>query len=113
MITYALRRLIELVPTVLILTIFVFVVMRLLPGDPIQAAIGPAEASHLTPEQRAALTRELGLDKSWPVQYVDWLKGVLSGDWGKTLVGRQPLDTLIRDKVTISLQVMFSAWLLA
>ena len=107
---YLVRRSIEIVPTVLIVTVFIFVLMRILPGDPITAEVGAAESGHLTPAQRAELERRLGLDRPWPVQYVRWLRGVLTGDWGRTITGRQPIGDLIAKRARISFQVGLLAW---
>jgi peptide/nickel transport system permease protein len=107
---YLVRRGIEIVPTVLIVTIFVFVLMRVLPGDPITAEIGAAESGMLTEGQRAELERQLGLDKPWPVQYLRWLQGVVTGDWGRTITGRQQITDLIEKRAWVSLQVGLIAW---
>lgn len=110
---YIARRAIEIVPTILIVTLFIFVLMRLLPGDPITAEVGAGESGNLSPGQRAELERQLGLDKPLPVQYAIWLRGVLTGDWGRTITGRQPIAALIQKRAVISAQVGLIAWAVA
>ncbi len=73
------------VPTVLILYTIVFLVLRVLPGDPILAALG---TKHIPPEELEALRRQLGLNKPLYVQYFDYLWRVLHGDFGTSLVVR-------------------------
>jgi peptide/nickel transport system permease protein len=101
---------IELAPVLVIISIIVFVLIRLLPGDPIEAVLGP-EAGTLDPEQRQVLERQLGLDQPIPVQYVQWLKRMVQGDWGRSLVSRRPVADEIRQRLTRTLQVALCAWL--
>jgi peptide/nickel transport system permease protein len=109
---YVARRLIGMVPVLLILSALVFVVLRVLPGDPLAAFAG-TDAGKLAPEQQAALRQTLGLDDPLPVQYLTWLGGVVRGDWGRTLVGREPIGDLIKRRLAVTLQLGVSAWLLA
>jgi peptide/nickel transport system permease protein len=109
---YAARRLIQMAPVLLILSMIMFVMLRVLPGDPLSAFAG-TDAGKLAPEQQAALREQLGLNDPLPVQYVNWLTDLLRGDWGRTLVGRQPIDTVIKNRLAVTLQLGVFAWLLA
>ncbi|MEX2230485.1 MAG: ABC transporter permease [Dehalococcoidia bacterium] len=110
--TYVARRVVEMVPVLLILSVIVFLVLRLLPGDPLNAFIGQ-EAGVMTPEQRAVLMEELGLNRPLPVQFADWLVSLLRGDWGKSLISQQPVAALVAARLNITLQLAVVAWLVA
>jgi len=78
---YLVRRALQSIPVVFGLSALIFVISRVIPGDPVRLALGP-EASQ---RQVEALRTQLGLDQPLPLQYVDWLAGVLQGDWGMSL----------------------------
>ena len=82
---YALRRLLIGAAMVVALSVLVFVLLRLAPGDPIDAYINPSVA--LSPQDLAVLRAQLGLDKPLPVQYLAWLLQALRGDLGYSLQG--------------------------
>jgi peptide/nickel transport system permease protein len=102
--TYILKRLIEIVPTILMITLVVFVMMRSIPGDPVVALLGDA----YTQEDAVRVRAEYGLDRPILVQYVIWLGKILHGDWGNSILsGRAVLDdVLVRLPVTIELIVL-------
>jgi peptide/nickel transport system permease protein len=109
---YVMRRVIEMIPALLILSIIVFVLLRLLPGDPVGALLGQ-ESGTIDAEQRAAIERSLGLDRPLPVQYGLWLRDLVTGDWGRSLVARQPVSTLIEQRLGVTLQLATFAWVVA
>jgi len=90
-IAYIARRLILIVPVLLGISVIVFLIMALIPGDPAQAILG----AYATPENVARINRELGLDQPLPVQYLTWLAGVLEGDLGRSY----SLDRPVVDEV--------------
>ncbi len=108
---YLTRRLVEMIPVLVILSMIVFVVLRILPGDPVAALLGE-EAGSLSPEQRRAVEKDLGVDKAIPVQYVVWVADLARGDWGNTLISRQPVVQIIRERLSTTLQLAFFAWVL-
>lgn len=103
---YIIRRLVVALPSLLIVTILIAGLLRLQPGDVVMARL--AESGYLTDEDIQAMRVELGLDKSFPVQYIEWAGGVLKGDLGTSLwTGRDVLDTLAtRSRVSIQLALM-------
>ena len=101
---------VQVVSTVLLVTIFMFVLMRLLPGDPVRNLVSGGDAT-LTEEQIAAKERELGLDKPWPEQYVRWVGGVLTGDWGRSASGSAKISDQIRERVPVTLQLAVLTWI--
>jgi peptide/nickel transport system permease protein len=105
--TYILRRLIEIVPTVLMITLVVFVMMRSVPGDPVVALLGDA----YTEEDAVKVRHEYGLDKPILVQYMIWLGKLVQGDWGTSILSGRPVlkDVMIRLPVTLELIVLSMA----
>jgi peptide/nickel transport system permease protein len=89
---YALKRLLALVPVLLGLTVIVFAIMAMIPGDPATAILG----SYATPENVARLNRELGLDEPLVNQYFIWLGNMLQGDLGRSYsLNRPVLDEVL------------------
>src|SRR5690606_11635410 len=89
---YILKRLIAVIPVLLGLSIIVFLVMAMIPGDPATAILG----SYATPENVEKLNRDLGLDKPLPQQYLIWVGNMLQGDFGRSFTLNRPvLDEVI------------------
>lgn len=80
MLSYILKRILSLIPTLFIVSIVVFLVVYMIPGGPATAILG----MEATAEELAALNAELGFDRPFLVQYADWLGGVFQGDWGQS-----------------------------
>ena len=101
MLLFVAKRLLVLVPILLGVTLIAFVVSRLLPGDPARIYAG-SQADEATVE---SVRREFGLDQPWPVQYVDYVSGLLRGDLGTSIRTRNPVaeDLLARAPATIEL----------
>lgn len=102
---YLVRRLLQLIPVLLVTTFVVFLLLRLVPGDPAQLLAG----QDATPEQVQALRKELGLERPIVVQYVIWGKGVLAGDFGRSYVKRRPAGELIRAALPPTVQLTVAA----
>ncbi|MGQ9481098.1 ABC transporter permease [Chloroflexus sp.] len=99
MIRYLLRRIVLLGGTVLISSLIIFLICRLLPGDVARVLLG-REAGEAA---LAALRAELGLDRPLPLQYIDWLNGFFTGDWGVAYSTRQPIRPLVMERLSNSL----------
>jgi len=108
---YILRRLLQALPVLLIVTFMVFALMLAIPGDPVRALIGPGEA--LDPEQIEILRREHHLDEPVLVQYVLWLGKVLVGDLGRSTQYQRPVGPELRGRAATTLQFGIVAWILA
>src|SRR5205809_6037738 len=102
--TYILRRLLQIVPTVVMITLVVFVMMRSVPGDPVVALLGDA----YTEEDAIKVRTEYGFDKPVLVQYAIWLGKLTQGDWGISILSGRPVlqDVLVRLPVTLELIVL-------
>lgn len=101
---YLVRRALQSIPVLLGLSIVIFVISRVVPGDPVRLALGQGA----TDEQIAALEKEMGLDQPLYEQYFDWLFGVVQGDWGTSLrTGNQVLfDIVSRLPATLELVIV-------
>lgn len=88
---YVLRRLLQMIPVFIGTTLLIFLMVHVLPGDPIRAMWGDKAAD---PAQVAQLRHEFGLDKSLPHQYLDYMVNLFQGDFGKTFGGRPVIDEM-------------------
>jgi len=101
MTTYIVRRFLQAIPIMFLLSVFLFGVVRLMPGGPLaQAERNPT----VTKEQLAAMRARLGLDQPLPVQYVKWIKAfVFEGDWGYSIKFRRPVADMISERLPATL----------
>jgi peptide/nickel transport system permease protein len=107
---YILRRLLIAIPSLLGISIVLFVVLALAPGDPFsELATNP----NVPPEVQAALRAKFGLDDPIHLRYLHWLNAMLHGDWGFSFVSRMNVDTLILQRLPATLYVIGSAQILA
>ena len=107
---YLVRRLLIAIPSLLGISIVLFAVLALAPGDPFEElATNPA----IPPEVRAALRTKFGLDDPVPVRYVRWLTAMAQGDWGFSFVSRMNVDTLILQRLPTTLFVIGASQVLA
>ena len=109
MLSYALRRIALLVPVLIGLSMLVFVIGRLLPGDPAGLAAGP----NASKQEVAALAAEFGMDLPVPVQYLRYVKGLAQGDWGRSLLSRGPVIDDLKVFVPATLELVLAAMGLA
>jgi len=109
MLRYLARRLLMTVPTLLLVAIAVFTLVRLIPGDPIQVMLGDAADA----TQVAELRRQLGLDQPIPLQFVYWLGKVLRGDLGSSISNGVPVLPLVVERFQVSATIVLAAVLLA
>src|SRR6266481_7321463 len=102
--TYILRRLLQIIPTILGITFVVFVMMRSIPGDPVVSLLGDA----YNEENAIKARQDYGLDKPVLVQYFIWLGKLVRGDWGTSILSGRPVlqDVLVRLPVTLELIVL-------
>jgi peptide/nickel transport system permease protein len=107
---YVLRRLLIAIPSLLGISLVLFVVLALAPGDPFsELATNP----NVPPEVAASLRAKFGLDDPIYLRYVHWLNAMLHGDWGFSFVSRMNVDTLILQRLPATLYVIGSAQILA
>lgn len=106
---YIAQRVLSLLPVLLGVTLLVFLVMQLAPGDPAQIMLGPKA----TETSLAQLRHELGLDQSLYVQYGRWLARVVQGDWGRSIQLKREVLPFILGRFKNSVYLMILAVLLA
>jgi len=109
MLEVILRRCVVLVPTLVLVSILVFSMQKLLPGDPILALAGEDR----DPQTIAYLQEKYRLNDPIPVQYVAWLKQVISGDFGTSVRTEKPVIDLIAQKLPVTIQLAAFAMVIA
>jgi peptide/nickel transport system permease protein len=109
MLMFILRRLLSAIPTLILVSLFVFTLQKLLPGDPVLAMAGeerdPAVMEYLRDKYR--------LNDPLPLQYLNWVGNVLKGDFGTSLRTEQPVTTLLASKLPVTLELAVFALLIA
>src|SRR5574342_190098 len=107
---YLARRLLLVIPSVIGISVVLFTVLALAPGDPFEEL---ATNPNVPAEVRANLRAKFGLDDPVAVRYARWFGSMLRGDWGFSFVSRVDVDTLILQRLPVTLVVLGSAQLLA
>ena len=111
---YLTQRLLIAVPTLLGVTLLIFIAMRVLPGDPLSAISGEGGGTYvLSKEQLQAARVSLGLDRPYVVQYLDWLRDIARGDLGKSFWRGEPIRELIFRRAPITGQIALMAIILS
>lgn len=103
MLRYAAKRILALIPILIIVSFLIFVMVRLAPGDP---AVNMAGGANTTEEVLANIRAKYHLDKSIPEQYIIWVKGVVQGDFGTSYKMSGPVTKLIADRVPTTIQLL-------
>jgi peptide/nickel transport system permease protein len=109
MLNFLPRRLLELLPTLFLVSVLIFGLQQLLPGDPALVMAGEEG----DPEVVEQIRRQYRLDQPLPVQYLYWIGGVLQGDFGESMRIKQPVAQLIAEKLPVTLQLGTMAMLFA
>jgi peptide/nickel transport system permease protein len=109
MIAYVIKRMLMIVPTLLIVTLTVFLVMQLVPGDPVLMVMRDVN----NPELVEQLRRELGLDRPVMIQYLDWLSRIVRLDFGHSIVTGEPVMEAMLDRFGVTAQVVIISVVLA
>ena len=109
---YAVKRIGLFIPTVLLVTVIVFVVMRLIPGDPALAILSADDAAY-TEQELHELRVKLGTDRSIVIQYLDWMGGLLRGDFGTSFWWNGPVMDRLADRIPVTIELAILGILLA
>lgn len=107
--TFVVRRVLFTIPTLFVMSIVVFLIIRLVPGDPVRTMLG----FRATDENVAELRRQLGLDQSLFHQYVNWVGALLHGDLGTDIVSHAPLAELLAQRLPVTFELTGLSMLLA
>jgi peptide/nickel transport system permease protein len=107
---YILRRVLIAIPTLLVISLVVFAILALAPGDPLaQFALNPA----IPESTRERIREQFGLNQPWPVRYVKWLQQLSQGNFGFSFSSKSDVSTLIWQRLPQTLQVVGLAYLIA
>jgi len=106
---FVLRRIALTIPVLVAMSVFVFLIVRLVPGDPVQTMLG----FRATDENVATVRASLGLDRPLIDQYVSWIGGVVQGDFGEDFVSHAPLTDLLGQRLPVTLELTVLAMMLA
>ncbi|MEH7390735.1 ABC transporter permease [Bacillus sp. JJ1474] len=109
MLTYTVRRVFSLIPVLFGMTLIVFAIIHAIPGNPAQIILG----QRATKESIAVLTKELGLDRPWYLQYFDYLNNLLHGDLGTSLRTRGPINEEIWPFLAATFELTLVAMIIA
>jgi peptide/nickel transport system permease protein len=109
MLTFLAKRIAQLIPTLFFVSVIIFSLQQLLPGDPALIMAGEER----DPEVIEQIRRQYRLDQPVPVQYVYWIKGVLTGDLGESMRIKVPVLQLIGEKLPVTLQLALMAIVIA
>lgn len=114
--TYLVRRVVSMIPTLLGITVIVFVFIELAPGDAAMAILaGRVEEEEIafTEEELAKIRREMGLDRPAPIRYLEWLGNLVRADLGVSLSTRRPVADLVSFRLGPTLELMAAAFLIS
>jgi peptide/nickel transport system permease protein len=107
---FLVRRVLQAIPTLILISFVLYAIMSLAPGDPLsQFAANPS----VPPEVRENIRRSLGLDQPWPIRYVKWAFALAHGDWGFSFGSRIPVWDLLKLRIPATLEVVGVAYLVA
>ncbi|MCL4123212.1 UNVERIFIED_CONTAM: hypothetical protein GTU68_034502 [Idotea baltica] len=109
MASYILGRILATIPVVLFVMLFVFSLLYITPGDPAAILAG----DQATQVEIEAIRTDLGLDRSFPVRFVEWSTGVMRGDFGTSIFTRLPVSTMILQRVEPTLSLMVVTMIIA
>ena len=109
MLSFILRRLVIAIPTIILISVFVFTLQKLLPGDPVLAMAGEER----DPQVLEFLREKYRLNDPIPVQYFTWIGNALTGDLGISLRTNQPVLELIGEKLPVTIQLATMAMIFA
>lgn len=102
---YFLRRLLQMIPVLFLVSIIIFSIIHLIPGDPAEIIAG----TNATEEQMIALRSQYGLDKSLSTQYFIWIRNVAAGNLGNSLINGFPVNELILQRIPATVELAIAA----
>ena len=106
---YLAKRILMIIPTLLGITVVVFLAMHMIPGDPVDLLL----AEDYSEEARQMIMREYGLDQPWHIQYFKWLWQMVQGNWGYSILTDRPVLPDVLMKLPVSLELIVVSMLVA
>lgn len=104
---YALKRVLQFIPTIFFITLIMFVLLNILPGSAAYLAVDQRKAPD--PKLIAQLEKEWGLDKPVHIRYLNYLKGLVTGDLGKSFLRKEAVSRLLADRIRPTLELAFAS----
>src|SRR3954471_21174442 len=104
MLRHVVRRFLLVIPALFGISVVIFLMCRLLPGDIVDYLSGGD--TQITPEQRHQMREQLGLTGSYPEQYASWIKGLFTGDMGNSLVSTLPVGHILANALPITFELI-------
>lgn len=101
MLRYIVKRIVLMIPVLIVMTLIVFSIFYFGPGDPVSRIVGP----NVTPEVYESIRQKYGLDQPFIVQYLRFLKSVVEGDLGMSILQERPVIEMIKERLPITLQI--------
>jgi len=111
--TYILRRLLQMIPTLLVISFMIFSLLYITPGDPVALVLGSSDTQYITPETYERVKEDLGLNKPFLVRYMDFIINAAQGDLGTSYISKNDVFEEIKTRMPATLQLTFSAMLLS
>ena len=105
MFTFIIRRLLIMVPMLLVISFLVYLGLELTPGDAVSHMINPEISNNISPEKFAEMREALGLNKSFLERYGIWLFHIIQGDFGHSLSGGVAISTIVLDRLPATLEL--------
>ncbi len=112
MFAYISRRIIQSIIVVIIVSMLVFLVMRLTPGDPVLMYLSQEQYTHLSQEQIEKVRHEFKLDRSIAVQYADWVANLLKGDMGTSISSRKSVTSVLAERLPVTIYLGIISFIL-
>jgi len=106
---YIIRRLLQLVPVIIGISIIVFLMMSLIPGDPVRLMLG----QHINEQTYENVRQSLGLDKPMVARYLTYMWNILHGDFGRSYIQHQAVTQMLSDKIPVTFQLTMVAMVIA
>src|SRR5205085_3188052 len=106
---YIIRRILQAIPLLFLVSVFMFTLIHLMPGGPEQVLFNP----HLSPASRAAMRTRFGLDDPVPIQYFKWLGNALTGNFGFSFGTNQPVSDIFSQRFPATLELFCFALVVA
>ena len=113
MTSYIIRRIAMGIFVVFLVTVMVFLFIRLLPGDPLTIYLNKTDMQQLTEEQLHDLRVKFGLEKTLPLQYVDWIGGIFHGDFGQSVIYDVDVSLLLKERLPVTLYLGLLAFIIS
>jgi peptide/nickel transport system permease protein len=110
---YTIRRLLVLIPMLLVISFLVYLGLDLTPGDAVSYMVSPEALAGITAEELDAMREALGLNDPFIIRYVRWLGGILQGDFGYSPSSGVPIDVIVMDRLPATLELSIAALLIS